>query len=110
MHRNVGQDLPVEVDVGELQRMDELAIGQSLGANRRVDALDPQGTEAPLLHLAIAIGVLPGLLDGLAGDTDRVLATAIIALRLIENPLMLGAGRGAALDACHGLYPLYFRP
>jgi hypothetical protein len=32
MHRNVGQDFPVEVDVGERQRVDELAVGQSLGA------------------------------------------------------------------------------
>jgi hypothetical protein len=30
---------------------------------------------------------MPGLLDGLAGDADRVLATAIIALRLIQNLL-----------------------
>jgi hypothetical protein len=71
--------------------VDELAIGQSLGANRRVDALDPQGAEAPLLHLAVAIGILPGLFDGLAGDADGVLAAAIIALRIVQDPLVLGA-------------------
>src|SRR4030095_7951297 len=97
----MGQALPVEVDVGELQRMDELAIGQSLGANRRVDALDPESPEAPLLHLAFAIGVLPGLRDGLAGDADGVLAAAVIALRIVQDPLVLGARGYAAFDSWH---------
>jgi hypothetical protein len=77
VHRDVGQDLPVEVDVRELQRMDELAVGQPLGADGRVDPLDPQSPEAPLLHLAVAIGILPGLLDGLAGDANGVLARRV---------------------------------
>src|SRR3546814_10370292 len=74
----------------------------------RTDTLFPyttlfrsEGAERPLLHLAVAIGVLAGLLDGLAGDADRVLAAAIIALRLIQQPFMLGARGRAALDACH---------
>src|SRR5690348_3133897 len=102
MHRDVGEHLAVERDAGEVQRMDELAIGQSLGANRGVDSLDPQSAEAPLLHLAVAIGVLPGLLDGLTGDADGVLAAAVIALRIFQDPLVLGAGGYTAFDACHG--------
>jgi hypothetical protein len=101
VHRHVGQHFAVERDARLLQRVHELAVGQAFGANRGVDALDPQGAEAPLLHLAVAIGVLPGLLDGLAGDSDRVLAAAVIALRLIKDPLVLGARGYAALDACH---------
>src|SRR5438552_4023224 len=81
--------------------MDELAVGQPLGAHRGVDALDPQGAEAALLHLAVAVGVLPGLLDCLAGDADRVLAAAVIALRLLEYALVLGAGGYTPFDACH---------
>src|SRR5690348_6183167 len=101
VHRDVGEHFPVEIDPGELQRVDELAVGHAFGADRRVDPLDPQGAEAPLLHLAVAIGVLPGLLDRLAGDADRVLAAAVIALRLIEDPLVLGSGGHTAFDACH---------
>src|SRR4051812_32250093 len=81
--------------------MDELAVGQPFGADRGVDALDPQSAEAPLLHLAVAVGVLPGLLDCLAGDSDRVLAAAVIALRLLQDPFVLGAAGYAAFDACH---------
>jgi hypothetical protein len=44
---------------------------------------------------------LPGLLDGLAGDADRVLAAAVIALRILQDPLVLGARGYAAFDACH---------
>src|SRR5882757_6346207 len=105
VHRDVGQDLPVELAAGELQAVHEGAIGQALDADRRVDALDPECAERALLHLAVAIGVLPGLFDGLAGDADRVLATTVIALRLIEDPVMLGAGGYTPFDACHSLIP-----
>src|SRR4051812_26148875 len=110
MHRDIREHFPVERDAGEVQRVDELAVGQPFRANRGVDALDPQSAEAPLLHLAVAIGVLPGLLDGLAGDPDRVLAAAVIALRLIQDPFVLGAAGYAAFDACHVLSAPYLRP
>src|SRR4030095_16463549 len=74
VHRDVGQDLAVEIDAGELEAVHELAVGQAFGADRGVDALDPQGAEAALLHLAVAIGILPGLLDRLAGGPGRALA------------------------------------
>src|SRR3546814_2223990 len=73
VHRDVGQNLPVEFDARELEPVHELRIGQTLGANAGVDPLDPERAEAALLHLAVAIGVLPGLLHRLTGDADRVL-------------------------------------
>ena len=99
VHRQIGHHLAVQFDPGQLRAVHELRIGQPFGAHGGVDSLDPQGTEIPLLHLAVAIGVLPGLLDGLAGDANRVLATAAIALRLIQDPLLLGAGVYTAFDA-----------
>src|SRR3954462_9416082 len=86
VHRDVGQDLAIEIDPGELQAVHELAVGEALRADRGVDPLDPQRPERALLHLAVAIGVLAGLLDGLPGDPDRVLAAAVIALRLLQDP------------------------
>src|SRR5262249_10190309 len=110
MHRDVREHLPVEANSRELQRVDELAVGQSFGADRGVDTLDPQSAEVPLLHLAVAVGILPGLFDRLAGDADGVLAAAVIAFRLIEDPLVLGAGGYTPFDACHVLSLPYFRP
>src|SRR6185295_16591377 len=98
----IGQDLAVEADAGELECVDELAVGHAFGADCGVDALDPQSAEAALLRLAVAVGILPGLLDRLAGDADGVLAAAVIALRLLEQPFVLGASGYAAFDACHG--------
>src|SRR6476646_7346778 len=110
VHRDVREHLAVEGDAGEVQRVDELAVGQTFRADRGVDSLDPQSPEAPLLHLAVAIGVLAGLLDGLPGDADRVLATAVIALRLFQDPLVLCAGGNTPFDACHVALAPYFRP
>src|SRR4051812_37902056 len=101
MHGDIGQDLPVQFDAGELQPVHELRIGQAFGADAGVDALDPQSPEAALLNLAVAIGVLAGLFDGLTRDANRVLATAIIALRLIQNPLVLRLGGYTTLYSCH---------
>ena len=103
VHGDIGQHLPVEFDPGQLQAVHERAIGHPFGADSGVDALNPQGTEAALLHLAIAIGVLSGLFDGLTGDADRVLTTAIIALRRFENPLVLCAGGYTPFYACQFL-------
>src|SRR3546814_16793954 len=77
-----------------------------------VDALNPERTEAALLYLAIAIGVLASLFDCLPRDADGVLAAAIIALRLIQDILVLGAGGNTPFDACHVSLPSlsYFRP
>ena len=71
--------------------MHELRIGEAFGAHCRVDPLDPQRAEIALLNLAVAIGVLAGLFDRLAGYADGVLAAAAIALGLVEEPLVLGA-------------------
>src|SRR5947209_6196939 len=86
--------------------MDELAIGQTFGADRSVDALDPESPKTPLLHLAVAVGVLACLFDRLAGDADGVLAAAIIALSLFQDPLVFGAGGHTPFDACHRLTSL----
>src|SRR4051812_22106029 len=106
MHRDVREHLAIKRNAGEIQRVDELAVGQSFRANGGVDALDPQSSEAPLLNLAVAVGVLPCLLDRLAGDADRVLAAAVIALRLFKEALVLGSGGHTPFDACHGLASL----
>src|SRR5262245_35408223 len=50
----VGQDLAIEIDLGLLEALDELAVAQALGADGRVDADDPQAAELALPLLAVA--------------------------------------------------------
>src|SRR3990167_5771805 len=110
VHRQVGHDLAVEFDPGELGAVNELRIGQPLGADRGVDPLDPQRAEIPLFDLPVAVGILTGLLDRLAGDPDGVLAATAIALGLVEDSLVLGARGDAALDTGHVEILLSLKP
>jgi hypothetical protein len=68
-------------------------------AHGSVDALDPESAEVALLDAAVAVSVLAGLFDRLLGDTDRRLATAIIALRSLQNLLVTGVTGNASFNA-----------
>src|SRR5581483_735027 len=58
-----------------------------------------------LLALAVAERILPGLLDGLLGGADGVLAAAVIALGGLVDFLVLGVRGHTAFDASHDGYP-----
>ena len=103
VHGEISHHLAIQFDTSQLGAVHELRIGQTFGADSSVDTLDPQSAEVPLFDLAIAIRILAGLFDGLARDADGVLAATAIALGLIENPLVLGAGGNTAFDTGHAL-------
>ncbi len=94
MHGKIGEDLAVHLDPGLGQAVNKSAIGQAEVTGRGVDALDPQGAEIPLLGAPVAIGILVGLLDRLHRDAENVLATAEIALRLLDDLLVRLARNG----------------
>src|SRR5579885_1463243 len=100
-HREIGEHLAVDCDPGLAEAVDKSAIGEAVLAHGGVDALDPEGAERALAVLAVAIGVLVRLFDRLLGDTDRVLAAAVVTLGGLQNLFVLGVGRYAAFDACH---------
>ena len=97
MHGEIGEDLAVNFDPGLVQAIDKSAIGQAEFTGRCVDALNPQGAEIALLGAAVAVGILLGLLDGLNGDAEDVLAAREITLRLLDDLLVGLAGDCAAL-------------
>src|SRR5262249_776877 len=101
VHGDIGELLAVDLDTGLLQPIDQPPIGEAVLARRRIDALDPQRAESALPHLAVAIGVLPGLLDGLASDADGVLAAAVIALGLLDHLAVPGMAGNAAVYTGH---------
>ena len=76
----VGKHLAIDDDTGLAQAGDEAAVVETERPYRGVKALDPEGAERALPPLAVAVGVLVRLLYRLFGDTDRVLAPAILAL------------------------------
>src|SRR4051794_37735063 len=78
---DVGEHLAVELDLGELQTVHELAVGEALLARRGVDALDPQAAELALAVLAVAVGVRARL--------EELLLRALVA-RVLLAPVPLG--------------------
>src|SRR5882757_9243361 len=101
----VRQHLAVHRDARLRQAVDKHAVGHAERAHRRVQALDPQRAKRALLALAVAEGVLAGLLHRLLGGADGVLAAAVESLGGLEDFLVLGVRGHTAFDASHDWSP-----
>src|ERR671923_581835 len=98
---DVGQDLAVEVDAGELEAVDERAVAHAVLPRGGVDADDPQAAEVALAIAPVAIGVGVGLHDRLLGALVVRVRLAAEALRPLERRATLLAGVDGALDPRH---------
>src|SRR5947209_19947751 len=103
--RKLGQNLAVDLDAGFGKPVDEARIGQPEFAHRRIEALNPKRAEDALLRLAVACRILHRAIDGGFRGADRILATAVEALRLLQCLLVLGVRCDAAFDASHEKSP-----
>src|SRR5262249_40624844 len=101
VHGGVGHHLAVKLDAGLGEPGDEARIGQGMQTHRRIDALDPERAIIALLLLAPDIGELPGALDCGIRRAERVLATAVIALRLLQDFLVTRMRGHATFYASH---------
>src|SRR3954464_9385880 len=101
----IRQHLAVDRDARLRQAVDEDAVGHAERANRGIDALDPERAEGALLALAIAEGILAGLLDRSLGGADGVLAAAAETLGGLVDFLVLGVRGHTAFDAGHDKNP-----
>src|SRR5690606_14011900 len=98
-HRQIGQNLAVDLDAGEREAVDKSAIGQTLLAGGGVDALEPQRTEIALFGATVAERVLQSLLDLLDRDAEDGGIAAPVALGELEDLLVAGTGVDAPFDA-----------
>src|SRR5262245_20399405 len=73
----------------------------------RIDAGDPDGAEYALVLLAVAVGVLAGLDDGLLGRAENLAAGVVVTLRLGEDLLVTASGNDATLYTCHVRLPRF---
>src|SRR6202171_5000387 len=103
----IRQHLAVYRDARLRQAVDKDAVGHAERTHRGVEALDPQRAESALLALAVAEGVLPGLLDRGLGGADGVLAAAVKTLGGLVDFLVLGVRGHTAFDARHDGSPSY---
>src|SRR5262249_52696822 len=105
VHREIGEDLAVDLDTGEPQALGEPVVRHAVHPRRGVDARDPQLAEVALAVTAVPGGVLPRgqhLLLGLAVEPGPLAPVTAGALQ-DGTALLLGVDR--PLDACHVVTP-----
>src|SRR5690554_1559664 len=102
VHGDVRQHLAVQGDAGLGQAVHEAAVAQAVDAGRGVDAGDPQRAAVARRLLAVDVGVLLGLDDGLVGNADHLAAGAVVTLDLAQDLLVTAARLHATLGSCHG--------
>src|SRR6266849_9921560 len=103
----IRQHLAVDRDARLGKAVDKDAVSHAERTHGGIEALNPQRAEGALLALAVAEGVLRGLLDrGLCG-ADGVLAAAVKALGGLVDFLVLGVRGHTAFDARHDGSPSY---
>src|SRR4029079_17935003 len=101
-HRQVGQHLAIDLDLGFLQAGHEGAVAHAQLPDGGVDAGDPERADHALLVAAVAVGVLPRLHHRFLGDAVDVAPTAAETLVFLENLLVARARRYSAFDSWHG--------
>src|SRR5919202_1964945 len=97
----VGEHLPVELDVRLPAAGDELVVREAVRARARVDALDPQAAEDALAVLAVPVRVDERVLDLLLRVAVRGLLQPPVAFRLLEDLAALLARVDGTLQARH---------
>src|SRR5436190_22041390 len=100
--RDVGEDLAIDVDAGELQSVDEDAVTHVVLTARGVDAADPKPAEITLARAPIGVGVAQRVHDRFVGGLVVAAAMAVVALGLLEDRAVLLLGVNASFDSCHG--------
>src|SRR5437867_268281 len=103
-HREIGEDLPVDIDVGALETQDQLVVGDTVVARCRVDADDPETAEVALPGAPMLVGELPGALQSLQRGLVELAASPIVPLCGLEDLAPPGASGNSGLGAWHRVY------
>src|ERR1019366_3409618 len=101
MNREFGENLAIDFDTRFREAIDEARIGEAVLAHRRVETLNPQSAEDPLLGAAVARRILHRTIDRRLRRPDRILAAAVKALGGRQCLLVFGVRGNAALYASH---------
>src|SRR5262249_10479589 len=93
-----------------LQASDEARVSRAVEPGGRVDPGDPQAAEVALLETAADVAVLPGMPEHLDRLAKAVLATAELALDLLEDAVAAPTRLEPALYTSHVCLPFYTKP
>src|SRR6478609_4278702 len=101
----VGEDLAVHLDAGQVQALDEAVVGHALRTSRSVDALDPQLAEVALVLAPVVVAVDQRVGDLLLRLAVEARALAPVTAGALEDDPALLLGVHCPLDACHFVTP-----
>src|SRR5437868_4622534 len=99
--RQIGEDLAVDVDLGDPETGHEPGVRHVVLAAGGVDPHDPQPAELALADPAVAEGVVPGVHDLLIGGLVTPAFVAVVALGRIENGAAVLLAVNGAFDPGH---------
>src|SRR5947208_6768412 len=100
-HREIGEHLPVERDLGLAQPGNALVVREPLAPCRRVDPHDPEPPERALLVLAVAVRVGQRVIELLLRALVARMLLAPVAAGLLEHLAALFPRVDGPLDAWH---------
>src|SRR4051794_26903598 len=100
--REVGQDLPVDADLGLGEGRDQLRVRDANLPGSGVDAGDPQAAEVALPLATVEPGVAPLAMDGLYGRLPELGPTTAEPLRVLANAVAAASRLVTTFCARHG--------
>jgi hypothetical protein len=103
VHSDVGQHFAVELDLGFLQAVGELAVSQAALTGCSVDTRNPQLAEDTFFGTAVTICILTGLHHRFFSDAEDITAATAETFGKGENFFVAGASRYTTFDARHVL-------
>jgi hypothetical protein len=87
VHGEIGQNLAVQFDIGQLEAVDKRAVGDSACTARCIDANGPQAPILAFLLLPSDKRLLVGTVNCIVSGTDEPATATAKPFRLLENAL-----------------------
>ena len=97
----VGENLAVHINTGNLEAVDEVGIVGSAAPCARIDTSDPKLAVLPLVELTASIGISHGLHDLLACRTIEFALCSVVALGEFKNFTTLFNCVYCSFNPCH---------
>lgn len=97
VHGQAAQNLPVQSDAAPPLHLDEARIRHAVLPHAGVHPLYPQLAKLALLHLAVAVRVLPRFFEAANGDAEATVGPPPKSLGLRDNSFVLFRGKIALL-------------
>src|SRR5581483_5836883 len=107
-HRDVGQNLAVQLHAGSLQTMHELAVGKLVEPGGRTNADDPQAAKVAFAGSAVAVAEPQRALHRLFGGAVQLALGQHVTLGALQNLAAAGNALGSSFYSRHGIFSLKF--